>query len=736
MDESWNVIPIRKNDKRPLIKWEEYKTTKFPNEELSNYRPCNYAVVCGSISNNLVILDLDYKDGNKQNFAQIFSQFYEELPKLAQTFIVETPHGHHFYYSIKGDCPSRSLTQDTDKDSVIKSLQKGRNPYLTKVTNFPDLLKGVDVLGENGYALIPPSKIIDGKYKKLNDLPIRIITPILFNKIKQFFLKQKPERRQMREPFHKIITGEINIEEYSQLTGEKEFVYWKYMFLEAYNQLELLPKDIIPLLEESQPAFEMDTTLTQLNYINLNDKPLTNEKLGKYFPTLTKEKKKKVRPKEDPDYVTIANYLMNKYNLVTMSDTEQLMIRKGNTYTTDLTGFYKDLAEQIETTGKNITYLSSNILKRIKYMTLFDRNKFDYEEWIISFHNGYYDIKTDTFHPTNEANGKLFCYEIPHSYEDGNYDCPKFKKALNEWLGEENKIKPNDMFEMIGYTMIMNTDMKMAFFVFGPSHSGKTQYQTVLENVIGHQNRINIPLQRLCKNEFGTEGAEFKTFDMVGDMGNVSVDDVSVFKEFTGGDKYMRAELKGGKKYQFRNICKIWYNGNEIPALNKDDQAFYNRWILTRFPNVFDMFDKNTVKNLGEKICEDPDEIQGIIHECIKGLKRLYKRQYFRREIMINTAHLWKYYAEPLYAFIYDNCIFDKEGQYDCKSFVEKLNDYLFAKGKRPLTAHKVTSKLETYGIYKTRSGIENEYGQRPYFYLGIRKKEGIEKTAQAEFFD
>lgn len=275
--------------------------------------------------------------------------------------------------------------------------------------------------------------------------------------------------------------------------------------------------------------------------------------------------------------------------------------------------------------------------------------------------------------------------------------------------------------------MTLNTDMKIAFFIYGPSHAGKTQFQTVLEEVIGHKNRINIPLQRLCKDQFGTEGAEFKILDMVGDMSNLTTDDVSTFKEFTGGDKWMRAEPKGGKKYQFRNVCKIWYNGNQPPQLKEDDEAFFNRWILIHFPNVFKMFDKGTIKNLGKKIAKNPEEIQGIIHEAIKGVTRLYKREYFRKELLMNVKHLWKYNSEPIYAFIYDYCIRDKKESLLCSEFKEKLNDYLIQKNLKPLSTYILNNLLEKYGIYQKRESS----GYREYVYKGIRFKEGFEKYTE-----
>ncbi|GAF72598.1 unnamed protein product, partial [marine sediment metagenome] len=335
----------------------------------------------------------------------------------------------------------------------------------------------------------------------------------------------------------------------------------------------------------------------------------------------------------------------------------------------------------------------------------------------------------DKFFPNTEYKEKLFCYEIPHLYDVSVENCPKFKNLLQQWLGPSNIVIPDDIFEMIGYSMTMNTDMKMAFFIYGPSNTGKTQFQRILEHIIGHQNRTNISLQRMCKNEFGTHGLQFKILNMVGDMSSLAINDVGRFKELTGDDTYSHAEIKNGKQYDFRAIVKIWYNGNDIPMLEEDDDAFYNRWTLVEFPIVFPMYDDGTIKKIWKQICEDPIEVKGIICEAISGLKRLMERNYFRFEIIENTKHVWKAKSEPLYAFIHEKCITGPHEKVLCSKFLEQVNSYFYHNSKRRITTPILTNQLEKYGIYKDRPKID---GVREYYYMGVgfKRKGEVDKYA------
>ncbi|MCP4651664.1 MAG: hypothetical protein GY853_16505 [PVC group bacterium] len=706
----WNVIPINKNTKKPSIKWREYMEKHFPPEQLPD--DSNYAVICGETSNKLVVIDLDYS-GRNCYLETIYPLFNQELNQLSNTYTEHSPAGSHIFYYIKhGITPKRKINDNSKKEDILKSLKR------TIKTNFDDILKGVDILGEGGYCIIAPSKINGKSYTKGLEFNIKTITVQQFEEVKNFFIKEKTTTTKLRRPFEQILKGELEIENMAIEHGTEEHVYWKFLFREVYHRLGLEPQDIFSLLEKSQPAFDVDKTEQQLEHHDHTDLPLTNAKMKKYFPNHKIEAKSTIGNKKIPTYILIADFLMDKYDIITMSDSEEIMIRHGNIYSSDLSEFNRDIVLEVERYGLNISRIETNILKRIKALTSFDRDNLCYDDWMVNFKNGYYDIKEDKFVSNEDNTDKLFCYEIPHEYNPEFIgSCPKYKRVLRQWLGGSNKILLPDIFEMIGYTMTMNTDMKMAFYIFGPPHTGKTQFQSILEALIGHENRADVSLQRMSKNEFGSHGLQFKILNMVGDMSSLNPKDVSMFKTLTGGDRWVRAEIKGGKHYQFLNIIKIWYNGNSLPQLNDEDNAFYERWILINFPNRFPMYNDKTIKNIAKTIYTDPDEIQGLIHESIKGLKRLIKRKYFRKGIIKNTKYFWEYNSNPLYAFMADHCKKTKGGEILKKDFIEKLNGYLYRKGHKSFSMIELSKKLESHGIYWERRSHD---GERDFYYLGI----------------
>ena len=72
----WSIIPVG-NDKKPLIKWKEYRSRVATQDEIiewwAEHPEANIAVVCGAVS-GISVIDLDsYKGpGTVENVMAIF----------------------------------------------------------------------------------------------------------------------------------------------------------------------------------------------------------------------------------------------------------------------------------------------------------------------------------------------------------------------------------------------------------------------------------------------------------------------------------------------------------------------------------------------------------------------------------------------------------------------------------------------------------------------------------------
>jgi hypothetical protein len=121
-EQGWSVIPIRSNSKEPSKSWLEFQQRLMTQDEIDKTTWTNVAIVTGSIS-NLCVIDRDNDEGKS---------FCEKLPP---TLTCRTSKGFHYYF---------------------------RLPEGKRVPTRVRFLPGLDVRGEGGYVLAPPSVHPDG----------------------------------------------------------------------------------------------------------------------------------------------------------------------------------------------------------------------------------------------------------------------------------------------------------------------------------------------------------------------------------------------------------------------------------------------------------------------------------------------------------------------------------------------------------------------------------------------
>jgi len=119
----WSVIPLEPNGKKPLVKWQPFQTEP-PHADLleawwSEHKQANCGIVTGTVS-GLVVLDVDGELGQ----ASIADKHLPPTP------VAVTAKGRHYYFRYPGGQPIR---------------------------NFARRLPGLDLRGEGGYVVAPPS---------------------------------------------------------------------------------------------------------------------------------------------------------------------------------------------------------------------------------------------------------------------------------------------------------------------------------------------------------------------------------------------------------------------------------------------------------------------------------------------------------------------------------------------------------------------------------------------------
>jgi hypothetical protein len=125
----WSVLPLRSRDKRPVIQWELLQKARPSVGEISQWfrrwPNANVGIVTGEIS-NLIVLDIDPQNGGNDALDR-FEHRFGPLPATIES--VTGGGGRHLYFAHPG----------------------------RMIRNRAGIAPGVDLRGDGGYVVAPPS---------------------------------------------------------------------------------------------------------------------------------------------------------------------------------------------------------------------------------------------------------------------------------------------------------------------------------------------------------------------------------------------------------------------------------------------------------------------------------------------------------------------------------------------------------------------------------------------------
>jgi len=107
-EEGLNVIPCKERKKEPAINWKEYQNEIYQE----NIPPtANIAIICGKISNNLAVVDVDKSD------LDLVNQIYPNA--LKETRVVKTGSGGYHLLFYVYELPKKPLRLNKDNGDHI-----------------------------------------------------------------------------------------------------------------------------------------------------------------------------------------------------------------------------------------------------------------------------------------------------------------------------------------------------------------------------------------------------------------------------------------------------------------------------------------------------------------------------------------------------------------------------------------------------------------------------------------
>ena len=292
--------------------------------------------------------------------------------------------------------------------------------------------------------------------------------------------------------------------------------------------------------------------------------------------------------------------------------------------------------------------------------------------------------------------------QVPVTY-DREAKFPKWKRALKEWLPDENTRK--FLQEYIGYCLIPDTSRHKAVILYGDGSNGKSTFLEIISELFGDDNINNTSLKKLPQ-KFELAYVRDLLVNICSDIDPNYIKESSALKSMIAGDK-LRGEHKYGKSFDFRPVVRLLFSANEIPKSRDKSYAWYRRFEFVEFPNKFKEDDPEYELRYKNKLLE---ELPGIFNWALEGLRRLSRNEKFTiSKPMKRLKRRYEQKNDTVIAFLEDCTKTEPESYISIRGLYSEYTLYCENNGLKPQSKRTFSSRVKNEGYTVKQKKIEGK---------------------------
>jgi len=669
-----NIFPLKPRSKIPMDTWKQFQSQKFEGDIPPEN---NYAVVCGSISENLVVFDFDNCDDEK-----VLDAVTEDAMK--NTLVVKTSRGYHVYVKLDREMKNTKLERGTimiDCQSSGKyvvgptSIHPSGDEY--KVVSGTLIIKrifGVEVM----------ERLLNAKFNPPNDST----NPVTGAEI----AKGGVRYGSLHDSFLKycnflILTQEIRDRHtYDKLTED-----WNK---EGVNEFVINKEDFKRTRDDAW---------------NFAYHKLAAKEAGQDVD-LDKKKQK-------PHYYAIQ--IADAVTFKTMRDTEEILYYEGGVYHLGGESKVKEMCRSMipECTNQDVR----EVMGHIQQTTFVNRTDFDSDPYKMCMENLILDINTGE--TLEHSPTLLFRNLLPITYNPKilPVEVPKF---LRECHLDPHVIAK--LLEEAAYVLLREPLFHVAFMYTGVGSNGKSVWLDWLKKFYGKENCSEISLHDLAYSRFKAAELDGKMMNIYADIKSDALKENEIIKPLIAGDA-MTVEKKNQHPFTLESYAKLFFSANRIPEIMDESEGMYRRLSLTRWDVVFTGFTRDVRKI---KLMDTADERSGMFNIFYRTLQRLLKRGRWTYEMSgQERKDTWKVTADPVIEYVDKFIVRSDKHSISYNELYKHFHDYQENYGRKEVDQKLFTRKiLQLTGA--TRSTTRTS-GYQENSFSGITLRSKLKEVSQ-----
>jgi putative DNA primase/helicase len=351
-------------------------------------------------------------------------------------------------------------------------------------------------------------------------------------------------------------------------------------------------------------------------------------------------------------------------------------------------------------------------------------DEWDRDPFLFGIANGVVDLRTGRMSPGNPDD--LISRSSPVVF-NAEASCPRWRQFLSEiFPGRTDVVQ--FVQKAAGYSMTGNTTEQVLFLLIGKGSNGKSVFLDTLRHIAGSYG-YSAPFSTF-QRQYGSASptndlaALFgRRYVMASEVNEGASLDESRLKSLTGGDP-ITARFLHQEFFTFKPEGKIFLGVNHAPKVHDDSTGFWRRVRQIDFPVSF-LGDKAD-RSLSQTLIE---EAPGILNWVIEGAMTWFTEGLKPPETVVQATETYRNDSDPLFDFRKEVLIVDPEATIRCDKVFTAYLRWADAHGLKPY--EKMSLERFISRVSMTYDRTADADGKR--CFKGIRLTEQSSIVSQVE---
>jgi putative DNA primase/helicase len=339
----------------------------------------------------------------------------------------------------------------------------------------------------------------------------------------------------------------------------------------------------------------------------------------------------------------------------------------------------------------------------------------DTDPWVLNCLNGVLDLRSGNL---GEHRRELLCTKLAPVAYDPRATCPMWGTFLECIMGGNLELI-GFLQRAVGYSLTGDTSDDIVFILYGRGGNGKSTCLEVLRATLGdyaQQTPFDTFLRR--KHKSGGPNNDVARLHGARLVTAVEADEgahlaEAMVKQLTGGDT-VTARFLHQEYFEFKPQFKPFLAANHKPRIRGTDNAIWRR--IKLIPFTVSIPEDEQDEDLPEKLCA---ELPGILSWAVRGCLEWREVGLGVPAAVRGATNDYRAEEDVVAGFVVDCCTLEPTARVFARDLYPAYTQWCEANGEKPLSQREVGKRLKDRGLdHKRGTG-----GAWAWFGIGLKSQ-------------